>query len=250
MKSSRTSRYGLRRYPLIERRQLAFMRVSECQQITVSNMRRVQQAGRVHLRRIQQGNVIRPKNMSGQFCERGQQLGDRGWRAGAVRISRMTDNTKNAIFSQRTSCPGAVARSGEPQMRAVVQQVTGIDQGNQNVYVEEELGQDNSSRSCCTKSDVTRGAPLRTLRRGTPFRVLALVSSGASARLAKEEITSPTDFLSTAAISLAALRTSSSITSVVRITCVITHHTSDARRYATIDASGFSKIGEELERNL
>jgi hypothetical protein len=55
------------------------------------------------------------------------------------------------------------------------------------------------------------------LSSGTPFRVFRLDAVGLRARLASEEITSPTDLRSLAAISLAALKTSSSITRVVRI---------------------------------
>src|SRR5215469_392409 len=92
-----------------------------------------------------------------------------------------------------------------------------VDKRNQNIDIEQEPGHGNCSRSWCTNSEVTRGAPLRTLSSGTPFRVLVLDSPGESACLANEEITSPNVFFSIAAISLAALNTSSSITRVVRI---------------------------------
>src|SRR5215469_9932641 len=113
-----------------------------------------------------------------------------------------------------------------------------IDQSNQNIDIEQEPGHRSSSRSWWTNSEVTRCAPLRTLRSGTPFRVLILDSPGESACLARDEITSPTVFFSTAAISLAALNTSSSITRVVRMNrhlnlsahhaSDVIHHTSDA----------------------
>src|SRR5215472_7451142 len=92
-----------------------------------------------------------------------------------------------------------------------------IDQSNQNIDIEQEPGHRSSSRSWWTNSEVTRAAPLRTLRSGTPFRVLILDSPGESACRAREEITSPTVFFLIAAISLAALNTSSSITRVVRM---------------------------------
>lgn len=72
------------------------------------------------------------------------------------------------------------------------------------------------SWSCFTSSEVIR-ARLRILRSGTPFRVFVLVFAGASARRANEEMTSPTDFFSTAAISFAARKMSLSITSVIRM---------------------------------
>ncbi len=50
-----------------------------------------------------------------------------------------------------------------------------------------------------------------------PFLVFRWDAAGVNARLASEEITSPTDLRSMVAISLAALKTSSSMTRVVRI---------------------------------
>jgi hypothetical protein len=64
-----------------------------------------------------------------------------------------------------------------------------------------------------------------------PFLVLRWDTAGVNARLASEEMTSPTDLRSVEAISLAALKTSSSITRVVRIgkpPATSKHHTSDA----------------------
>ena len=70
-------------------------------------------------------------------------------------------------------------------------------------------------------------------RGGSPFRVFRLDAVELRARLAGEEITSPTDLRSLAAISLAALKTSSSMMRVVRIgvllgNCLIEHHAPDA----------------------
>jgi hypothetical protein len=50
-----------------------------------------------------------------------------------------------------------------------------------------------------------------------PFLVFRWDAAGVNARLASEEMTSPTDLPSVVAISLAALKTSSSMTRVVRI---------------------------------
>ena len=50
-----------------------------------------------------------------------------------------------------------------------------------------------------------------------PFLVFRWDAAGVNARLASEEMTSPTDLRSVVAISLAALKTSSSMTRVVRI---------------------------------
>jgi hypothetical protein len=233
MQGLRTLNNRLRGYSSIEGRQLALMRVSECQQIAVGDMRGVEKTRRLDPFRVEQGYIVGPESVAGQFPERRQHRGhDRG-RTGTIRISRMAHNAQNSIFRQRAARPRLMALCRKPVVRAIVQHMSGIDQGDQNVYVEKKSGHGSSSRSCCTSSEVTRLVPLRSLSSGTPFRLLALLSSGDSARRANEEITSPTDFFSTTAISLAALSTSSSITSVVRIYCVlmhrsITHHTSDA----------------------
>src|SRR5947207_13653149 len=96
----------------------------------------------------------------------------------------------------------------------IVLNVSWIDQRNQNIDIQQKSGHGSSSWSWCTNSEVTRGAPLRTLRSGTPFRVLTLDSAGDSARLAKEEITSPTDFFSLPASLLPHLNRSSSFKSL------------------------------------
>jgi hypothetical protein len=206
-----------RRDALIESSQLALMRVSQRQQITVGDVRRVEKTRRVQVFAVQRRYIVRPEGMSGQFSKRSQQIGHSRGRAGRIRISRMADDAQNSVFCQRTRGPSLMSFRRKPGVRAVVQNVGRIDQGDQDVHVQKAPRHRSSSRSRCTSSEVTRGAPLRTLRSGTPFRVLALVSAGERARLANEEITSPTDICSTAAISLAALRTSSSIASVVRI---------------------------------
>src|SRR5205823_7140676 len=145
-----------------------------------------------------------------------------------VWVSRMADNTQHAIFGKRTGSPGLLPFCCKPFMRPMVLNVGGIDQGNQHIDIKQKSAHGSSSRSWFTNSDVTRRAPLRTLRSGTPLRVLTLDSVGASARLAKQEIISPIDFFSRAANSLAALNTSSSIRRVVRIiSSIIKHQTSD-----------------------
>ncbi len=143
----------------------------------------------------------------------------------------MTDDTHNSIFRQGARRPRSVPFRGKPVMRPVVLHVSGVNQSNQNVHIQQKPDHGSSSRSRCTNSEVTRGAPFRIFRSGTPFRFLRALSEGERARLASEEITSPTDFFSFRAISLAALSTSSSIARVVRIrhhASYIKHHASDA----------------------
>lgn len=226
VKRSRTIGHRLRGYALIERCKLSFMRLRQSQQITIGNVSRVEKARRIYILAVQQRNIVRPEGMSRQFAKRSQQISHNCGRTRRIRIAGMTDNTQNSIFRQRACRPGAMPFGGKPGMCSIVLDVRWVNQSDQYIHVQQKPAHGSSSPRRCTSSDVTRCVSLRTLSRGTPFRVLAFVSGGESARRAKQEITSPTDFFSITAISFAALKTSSSITSVVRIAY---HHASYIR---------------------
>src|SRR5579872_713520 len=156
----------------------------------------------------------------------------------------MAHYAQHAVFGKRTSRPSFLTFRLKPLVRPVMLNVSRVDQSDQYVDIQKKPAQGNSSRSRWTNSEVTRSAPLRIGRSGTPLRVLEIDSPGDSARLAKDEITSPIDLFSIAAISLAALKISSSMTRVVRIASpIIKHHTSDAlvstrpRRFEIIGSS-------------
>src|ERR1035437_1618033 len=100
-------------------------------------------------------------------------------------------------------------------MCPVMLDVCRVNQRYEDIHVEKESTHGNSSRSCCTNSEVTRGVSGPTGNKGTPFRVFLVESAGRSALRASKEMTSPTLFLCVAANSLAAASTSSSIASVV-----------------------------------
>ena len=217
MQSRRALNHRLSGYASIECRQLPLMRECECQQVAVCDMRRIEKRSRINPLRVQHGDIVRPESMPRQFPEGRQQLGHSRGRTGTVGISGMPDNAQYSIFCQRAGRPRLMPFCRKPDVRAIMKHMSGIDQGDQYVHIEKKPRHGNSSRSCCTSSEVTRVAPFRSLRRGTPFRLLALLSGGDRARRAKEEITSPIDLFSYVAISFAALSTSSSITSVVRI---------------------------------
>ncbi len=202
---------------LIERGQLAPMRMSERQQITIGNVGGVQDSRCAHMFTVEQRYVVGPEGVSGQLSECRKQF---SYGCGGTRgrwVSRMAEDTQNSVFCQGAGCPCPAPLCGKPVMCAVVLHMGGIDQSNQDVDVQKKLAHGSSSRNLCTNSELTRGAPLRSFKSGTPFRVLRAPSEGESARLASEEMTSPTDFFSCRAISLAALSTSSSIQRVVRI---------------------------------
>ena len=193
------------------------MRTSECEEITISYVSGVEKACCIELFGVKQRDVVRPEGMSRKSPERRKQFRDSCGRARRIWIAGMANDSQNAIFRQRARRPCSMTLFGKPRMSAVMLHVSRIDQRDQDVHVQQKPGQSSSSRRLCTSSDVTRGAPLRTFSSGTPFLVLAEDSTGNSARLASEEMTSPTVLFSMTAISLAALKISSSMTSVVRI---------------------------------
>src|SRR6266700_385275 len=129
----------------------------------------------------------------------------------------MSNDPDHAILGERTGRPRFLPGFGKPRMGSVMLHVCRVNQRNQYIDIKEKSNHGNSSRSRCTNSDVTLGPSGLTGRRGTPFRDFLVGSGGRNARRTSVEITSPTLFLSVAAISLAAASTSSSMAKVVRM---------------------------------
>jgi len=126
-------------------------------------------------------------------------------------------DAEDSVLGERTGGPSSSTLSGEPIVGPVMLHVGWVDQGDENIDIEQEASHGNSSWSWRTNSEVTRGAPGRTGSSGTPLRVQWLEGTGRIAFRASEQITSPTLLRWLAAISLAAARTSSSMARVVRI---------------------------------
>ncbi len=78
----------------------------------------------------------------------------------------------------------------EPSVRCVMAHMRGIDQGDENVDVEQKR-HGSSSRNALTISSVTTGLPFCTGRRGTPLRSRSAAGLRKERR-AKSETTSPT----------------------------------------------------------
>jgi len=201
----------------VESRQLPAMGAGQSQEISIGYLPRIQQARGVDALTIEKSEVVRPEFVAGKASQAGNHFGHRRRSSWRVRVPRMSDNPEHAVLGQRTGGPCLSAQCREPFMGPVVLNVRRINQGDQDIHIEQKPNQGNSSRSRCTSSEVTGGVPGRTGSRGTPLRVRLPDSAGRNACLASEEITAPTLFRSAAANSLAAASTSSSITRVVRI---------------------------------
>src|SRR3984957_4313505 len=166
---------------------------------------------------VQQRDAIRPELMSGMSQEGGHQCRNGGRCSRRIGVPGMSHDPQHPVFCVWASRPGFLAGLGKPSMCLVMQDMRGVDQGDQHIYVQQEPYHGNSSRNLCTSSEVTREVFAWTGSSGTPFRVFRSISAGRSARRARAEMTSPTLLRSAAASSFAAASTSSSIAKVVRM---------------------------------
>lgn len=103
-------------------------------------------------------------------------------------------------------------------------QMKWIRQCNQYTYIQQKPAHINSSMSCRTNSVVAGVAPGCIGSNGIPFLVLCMGRSDFNAFRASEEITDPKLFCCASASCLAAISTSSSIASVVRMIAPSGHH--------------------------
>ena len=218
MKRVRSVHNGISDQALVEGSKLSTMCAGERQQIAVRHLRGIQNPAAVHPPSIKERNVIGPKIVSGQSAQHCQQFCNRGGCARGVRIAGVRYDSQDTVFRERAGSPGFPPRDRKPLVGPVVLNMSRVDQRDEDIDIDQEPFQRSSSRNWCTSSDVTLLVPGRTGKRGTPFRVWRRDSSGFNPSLAREEITSPTVLSCAAAISFAALSTSSSMERVVRIT--------------------------------
>ncbi len=101
-----------------------------------------------------QADIVGPEYMAGQFPQTGndsRDAGGRSWRAG---IFRVADDPNNSILSDGAGGPGNLSMILKPAMCRLVPDMGRIDQGDQNIDVEQKR-QGNSSRRALTISGVT-----------------------------------------------------------------------------------------------
>jgi hypothetical protein len=131
----------------VEGRQLASPFECKCEQVTIRDLRGVEEPTAIHTACIQQRNIGRPEFVTGQGSQRYEQPGNGCRSACGVRISGMANDAQQAIFGERAGRPGLFPVRRKPFVRAVVLNVRWIDQRDQHIDVEKEAGQGNSSRS-------------------------------------------------------------------------------------------------------
>ena len=155
----------------------------------------------------------------------------------------------HAVLGQRAGGPGFLAPLLEPMVRGVMSDMRRINKGDDDVDVEQEC-QGDSSRSALTVSSVTTTWPARRGRSCIPLRV-AEDSGRRKARRARSDTTSPRLRFCCLAMALAAINTSSSMASVVRI-CrnlqSIKHQTSNSRIGVAPQAGEFARRPKRLPR--
>lgn len=147
MKRLRSLDNSVANQPLVKRGQLAIMHPSKSQEITVGDTSGVQKARWIYMFSVEERHIVGPKRMARQLPECGQQLGNGSGRTRRVWISGMADNAQHPVFRERTSGPGLLTLRSKPFVRRVVSNVSRIDQGNQDIDIQQEPGHGSSSRS-------------------------------------------------------------------------------------------------------
>jgi anti-sigma B factor antagonist len=242
MKRVRSVHNRISNQALVEGGKLSTMCPGERQQIAVRHLRGIQNPAAVYPPWIKERNVIGPKIVAGQSAQRCQEFCNRGRCARGIRIAGVPDDSQDTVFRERAGSPGFPPRDRKPLVGPVVLNMSWVDQRDEDIDIEQEPFQRSSSRNWRTSSDVTLLVPGRTGKRGTPFRVWRRDSSGFNPSLAREEITSPTVLSCAAAISFAALSTSSSMERVVRITTPLASNIIHQMPTKSVDVMNFMRL--------
>ena len=148
----------MRRYSSIKRSKFTAMLGREGQKIAIGNMGGMQQVSAAQKGCISQAEIVRPKTMIGGCAIFLQLIQSGGRRAKRVGIGSACRYPHECIFHNRATRPlqGPAVASG-PFVRCLVVDMSGIEQCDQNIDVQ-EINHGLSSRRRLTISIVT-GAP-------------------------------------------------------------------------------------------
>src|ERR1017187_7523717 len=173
-------------------------------------------------------DLVWPEDVAAARAEFAEATDDRSPRLRAGHVGGVRENPHESVLGDRAGCPAILAVVAEPAVRSFVMYVIRIEQCDEDVDVEQCDVRHASSLSRLTRAIVGRALPfgLRGIR-GTPLRTRGDLT-GSSAFRASSERTRPAVVERLAAISFAACRTSSSISSVVlmSVSSRITHQMS------------------------
>jgi hypothetical protein len=168
--------------------------------------------------RVAESCGIRPKRVVTTFAKAREALYRISDSCSSALIGGIGNYPHKAIFGERTSRPPRLAASLEPTVGCVVMDMDRIEESDKDIDVQEcDHALYSWSRSRLTSSMLTGRSPGRFGSNGTPLRMAGGASEGRKDCRASSESTLPVEVLRNAAISLAAERTSSSISNVVRM---------------------------------
>src|SRR3954466_6836394 len=220
-------RYGVERDRAVEREELAAVGDRQGEQVDVRQLLRTMHARRIDRHIVEDTHVVRPEFVAPVRRRLTQAICDRHNGRG-VGIPGLRHDPDASVLGDRTGRPSSAAVVVEPPQGGRMQRMVRIEEGNEDVHVQERAHQYASpSRSLSTSSLVTR---LPRFGKGRmPWcdcapRAFAVLRGGAvRAARASSEITSPVVLFSRRARSFAAARTSSAMSSVVRMHLMLTH---------------------------
>ncbi len=153
--------------------------------------------------------ALQPSKLLNRICD--------NFRRCRICIGGLANNPDRSVLNDWTCCPRQMPFVVKPCTRSQMMNVRFVDQRNQNIGIEQCAHQSDSSRSRFTSSSVARPAFSPIGKSGTPLRYRNGCSAMRMLRRAMSDMTAPTGRRSRRAMSLATLKTSSSIVRVVRI---------------------------------
>ena len=207
--------------PSVEHRKFFAPRDGKAQEVCVSDLRLIYE--RTGQEQVDDAHVLRPELMSRCRTQAYQYREDGHRISRTVRVVRMAHDANEAVLGNGTSRPWRWTGAGIPGTRLLMMNMHWVRQGQKQVNVE-EIAQGSSSRSRLTISNVTGPAPGCTGIKGKPSSAVRGMSRLSASR-ARSETTFPAVVRRRLAISLAALKISSSMSIVVRIShLMLTHH--------------------------
>ena len=181
---------------------------------------------------VAQGNGVFPKVVIFALAESREAARGILDRRSAARVLRVRDDSDQTVFSQRARGPIRRARFCKPVVGCLVVDVACVEKSDEYVDIEEsrQSGPQGSSSNRSTSSELPGRESSQGGSNGTPFLTVLPSLSRRRARRANSDNTLPAVVLRSAASSLVAFSTSSSISRVVRMTeAIVAHHASDAR---------------------
>ncbi len=185
-------------------------------------------AGELKQAGLQNAYRIGPESIAFEAGEFGQDFPDAIRSEAGKRVAGFAEDSDAAVFGEGARGPSAGSIEVKPLMRGGVELVVAIDEGNEEVHVQQGGAlsrpsggpgfHSSSSRRRLTSSMVTTGPFGRLGRTGTPFRYSSWKVRGWRASRRSSDTTLPAVAFRCCAICLTVSSSSSSISMVVLIT--------------------------------